>query len=114
MDEKAKKIVDGLRCCNEIPHDCTKKGCYLASSKRICVMALRDDAADLIERLSEELDQVKRERDAAINDMRKYYGLCSTCKHKDGVKCKLYEEGCKPCKWQWRGVCAENSKDGAE
>lgn len=120
MTNEAKKIVDGLRCCNEIPHDCTKKGCYLASSGRICVMALRDDAADLIERLSEQLERTKRERDAAIHDV----GIalhCIKCKY-DGHQFKNVEP-CNKCihnwrgkesQWKWRGVCEENSGGDVE
>lgn len=65
--------------------------------------------ADLIESLSAELEQVKRERDAAVEDILRG---CHKCKH-----FKVMFNGCTPdydceysdvCEdgdhWQWRGV----------
>lgn len=77
-----------------------------------------DDAADLIESLSAQLDQVTRERDAAIRDL---CGYCGVCIYK--TLPNTYEF-CRNCKhsnrhyftnepaldsWQWRGadVCSE-------
>lgn len=63
-----------------------------------------DTAADLIESLSAELEQVKRERDAAVETMAEN-PRCETCKHyTPGYFCL----GCKRGdKWQWRGVKEE-------
>ena len=76
--------------------------------------------ADLIESLSAQLDQVTRERDAAVEDLR---GYCSTCVFKK--PCIVtgcvgdMGEACKQCpcldcangrKWQWRG--AEKEVEG--
>jgi len=60
-------------------------------------------AADLIESLSAELEQVKRERDAAMQDL---IPSCSICVHNRGLK--KWDDECIDCydksKWQWRGV----------
>lgn len=56
-----------------------------------------------VERLQAELEKVKRDRDAAMNDIAH---ICHTCNKKRCI-------GCKQCSnWVWRGPCAENG--GAE
>ena len=53
-----------------------------------------------IAKLTVELETVKRERDAAFNDIDRY---CRTCKFaQDG------DPTCSYCRWEWRGLCAEN------
>ena len=72
-------------------------------------------AACLIEFLSEELEHVKRERDAAVEDISRE---CHKCKH-----FKVLFNGCTPdydcdhsdvCEdndhWQWRGVKEEKDE----
>jgi hypothetical protein len=71
---------------------------YLASQLRC---AIRD-----IERLSAQLEQVTRERDAAIKDIDRW---CGTCKRSylndDTVDICKYAKECNKCNyWQWRGV----------
>ena len=62
MTDNAKKIVDALRAvCNEQDYcpDCAaNEWCHGNATK-----PLDDDAADMIEALSAELEQVKQERD---------------------------------------------------
>lgn len=70
-------------------------------------------AADLIESLSAQLDQVTRERDAAVNSMR---GKCTECIHDYPGITHLDGTVCNDCmfngtayaphtdNWQWRGV----------
>lgn len=69
------------------------------------------NAANLIESLSAELEQVKRERDAAVEDMVR---LCAICVHCRGCD-EWDDEVCMTCnnksKWQWRGV---NGKGATE
>lgn len=61
-------------------------------------------AADLIESLSAELEQVKRERDAAVRDL---VHLCAICVHDRGFY-EFDDAVCTQCcdnsKWQWRGA----------
>ena len=61
-------------------------------------------AADLIESLSAELEQVKRERDAAVEDLKDFCS-CHHCQHyKRDCNDKCYfVTGLKP-DWRWRGV----------
>ena len=60
-------------------------------------------------RLTERLAQVERERDAAVGDLTKAMSLdgvedCSFCKN-------IKKPYCHPCKFEWRGVCEENTKE---
>lgn len=77
------------------------------------------EAADLIESLAAELEQVKRERDAMFEQIESARS-CRTCKHDDF--CTGNVESCETCRkrkkcpcnpsqpecnWQWRGVKEE-------
>lgn len=112
MTNDVERIVDALRvicseyeCC-ECPSDawCHNKG-----------QCLDWDAADLIESLSAELEQVKRERDAAVKDLKEFsYYPCLTCKHRTGAHyCEKFGERTPGrdvndvifCgQYEWRGV----------
>lgn len=66
------------------------------------------EAADMIEQLTAELEQVKRERDAAVNDIPKDCGNCrKNFSNRTHQQCEKWPCG-KCCGWQWRGPCAEN------
>ena len=82
------------------------------------------EAADLIESLAAELEQVKRERNAAIRQLleadKNNPFACSYCKHDDVCDGRLAVcgdcgmDGC-PCNtcinhsnWQWRGIQKED------
>lgn len=55
------------------------------------------------EKLRAELEQVKRERDAAVTDLKAVgKGECWVCKHfrNGGQKCRNCEDGSN---WEWRG-----------
>lgn len=75
-----------------------------------------EDVKVLVEQLTAELEQVRRERDAAVRDV-SVHDPCAVCKHCD---CGINDSPCRECldgkkpweEWQWRGVCAENG--GAE
>lgn len=83
---------------------------------------LHADALAYIERLEQRLAQAERERDAAIHDL---WGDCCYCAHNSLTDPRCIER-CKRCKhaadaedrdelgvdrWEWRGVCPENSSD---
>lgn len=67
-----------------------------------------NDAADLIESLAAELEQVKRERDAAVDELDHF---CDNCKYVDNAygeypcPSRTEYDHCDSCPgWQWRGV----------
>lgn len=80
-------------------------------------------------RLTQELEAVKRERDAAVAGLKKSAALgkvCIGCIHTDceiGEMCQQNDFDCWNCRpgcvckgcvnnslWQWRGVCQENTE----
>lgn len=84
-----------------------------------------DEAAEAIEKLKYELEQVKAERDAAVEDLKSQYDIqgieddhpiydMSIC-----FKCIYYPSSfnryCEDCnnfdKWQWRGVQGGKGND---
>ena len=94
MTEEARRLIDALRQIDE--NDCE----YEARD----VVTNLNKAANLIESLSAQLDQVTRERDAAVEDM--ILGrICATCRyHNNSATSKC--AGCLSwhSNWQWRGV----------
>lgn len=68
-----------------------------------------------LKRMEDKLEQVKRERDAAVKDIPHDCYYCSNFVPGIKAMCKC---GCEitplsiyphdKCKWQWRGPCAEN------
>lgn len=97
MTEEVRTIVGKLRCAE-------------TELKEVGAAYFEEDAfgsaADLIESLSAQLDQVTRERDAAVEQLKEFD--CATC-----VNCNLMHLSsvCKKCRnadyWQWRGVEVE-------
>lgn len=96
--------------------------CIRTNVKRICVKPekgqchrceqLVSESLARIQQLESRLAQVEKERDAAIHDLHRY---CSTCKHDprkefNKMPCKLCMDN-KIDGYEWRGVCAENSKE---
>lgn len=108
--EEIKMTVDTLRYCEEsgarcggCPSGIGENGVHnCCSPKKI---------ADLIESLAAELDQLKRERDAAVNDLKLWH--CFSCNNKSTPYCqecsrnrvrliKGYMSGRDH--YEWRGV----------
>lgn len=107
MTEEAKQRVETLR--NVEFDDCIEFP-YAAHT-------MIHTAADLIESLSAELEQVKRERDALMDELR---GRCYSCANVkpyekiprmnvcEHIKVAFSGEGKRGCEyWQWRGVKEE-------
>ena len=71
------------------------------------------EAADALEQLQAENDRLKRERDAAVEEIPK---VCYYCKHRKGWKtCDRFNgnseaETCT--NWQWRGLKEERAWNG--
>lgn len=57
------------------------------------------EAADAIEQLVADINVVRKERDAAIAELKRL-GYCSLCKHFN----KAYCLNCTGDRWEWRGV----------
>lgn len=74
MTDEVKRIVTALKCCPNSHFKCEQ--CPVYNPGTSCQNEL--NAAYLIESLSTELEQVKRERDAAIKDIER---ACITCKY---------------------------------
>lgn len=77
---------------------------------------LVDDSLAYIQQLESRLAQVERERDAAVKVMH-LVRTCENCKHCDKPSesypcslCAMDRKRSKP-NWEWRGVCAENTKE---
>ena len=97
------KLIERLKAKDfERDYDCTPFECG--------VFGLLDDAATALstfqaenEKLRAELEKVKRERDAAVTDLKAVgKGECWVCKHfrNGGQKCRNCEDGSN---WEWRG-----------
>lgn len=103
MIEKAKMIVAALRT------DCAEQSacadCPLRAWCRTDEVLLNKDTADLIESLAAELEQVKRERDAAVDDL-SAHRHCDDCGlyELQGVRCMQCRRYTERPYWQWRGV----------
>lgn len=77
-----------------------------------CKNVMIQDVYNHIQQLESRLAQVERERDAAVDDA-KLGTACDTCWYNENPSLS------KPCTdcgggfpmWQWRGVCAENTKE---
>lgn len=116
MIEEAKRCVEIIRYCSTGNDGNHCKECpYLNSDtlEKPCVNILFSDAADLIESLSEQLEQVTRELDAALRHIKRGCRACSACRYGDDTpennevcdKCIPNPEGYS--EWQWEGVEVE-------
>lgn len=131
-----KEIVQALRCCAD--GEC--KDCAMHEDKQRCQENLLDKAADLIERLTaenadlrkeiewkdmvialaqKEQAKVEDERDAALADLADARS-CKTCKYacdtRDCSSCKSKTCKCRECHldknaWEWRGL-PESPEEG--
>lgn len=126
MNEEARETVKALRMCPDPSYGCYD--CPVFVPGKTCQNELK--AADLIESLSAQLDQVtrerdglsimltsatsaaetyKRERDAAVKDIeelrtRYFRGTCHYCKHHGEEYISNDCMDCHGSNWQWRGV----------
>ena len=64
------------------------------------------EALPIVKKLRKELEQVTRERDALIWDMKVFGSSCYSCKHFDAPngKCKAEEICGVNNNWEWRGI----------
>lgn len=109
------EIVKALITCGE---NDSCDGCPMFTYPAGCVGRLHRYAADVIESMTAELEQVKRERNAAIKDA----NSCRACKHAKPWNVNSYLVSCDKLNinkiatgcpyFEWRGPCAQNG--GAE
>lgn len=97
MTEDVKKAILALR-------DSISRGFGLVGGMKCSSIAI------LLKDLSEELEQVKRERDAAVKDLAviKFCALCRNDDTNDDLPFACTWCGSSKQNWQWRGPCAEN------
>ena len=106
MDKTPDEIKKGLECCSILTADCESNCPYFMVEG--CIKQCNDDALAYIQHLESRLAQVERERDAMKRDF--MIDGCEACKHGHSAldDCNV---PWSPCKWEWRGVCAENTKE---
>lgn len=122
------EIKKGLKCCSKI-EGCKNGGCsyYDLGSGSICIPAMTGDALAYIQQLEsdndakqkriEELEsrlaQVERERDAAVEFLKKVG--CEFCKHAPSPNDSYISNECFDCvnnsNFELRGVCPEAPKE---
>lgn len=122
------EIKKGLKCCSKI-EGCKNGGCsyYDLGSGSICIPAMTGDALAYIQQLEsdndakqkriEELEsrlaKVERERDAAVEFLKKVG--CEFCKHAPSPNDSYISNECFDCvnnsNFELRGVCPEAPKE---
>ena len=112
MFDRLKQLIAALRVI------CDERSCEECPSYYWCherkINNLDDEAADMLELLSAELEKTKCERDLAVLDLRRiivdscYY--CDTCRYAGSTKC-MHPSGtiCNydVSNWEWRGLQEE-------
>lgn len=114
------KIKKGMKLCKPIwkgDHwkTCDEK-CPYRNEGSLCREMLNTDALALIQQLEAENAELKRERDAAVNDLTESQ-FCHACKHcEEKEELAAYHDvpaQCVNCAYEisrflWRGPCEEN------
>lgn len=83
----------------------------LIDSLRICVKYKKAvDALCNAEFAADAIEQLVKERDAAIADLKDHGRNCKTCLHGRRGKNDCLDREEVPCKWEWRGVKEDNDE----
>ena len=115
--------ADAATCLTKPPHAMCDRFDLNKKCKGDCSYVIKE-LYDLVLHYESRLAQVERERDAAVADL-KDSGDCRYCKNLDlsdncgfGNCCTCENDKCPCCKcdrkndhFEWRGVCAENTKE---
>ena len=107
------EIKKGLAEAPHIQYSADDPSCCAGYDVRYAVAVgyvLREDIVSCIQQLESRLAQAERERDVAVADLRIYAG-CKVCKFGDLKFPNDCMDCIRMCNWQWRGVCAENTKE---
>lgn len=103
---------DAATCLTLPPHAMCDRFELNKKCKGDCRYVIKE-LYDLVLHYESRLAQVERERDAAVEALDEIR-QCKFCKH---YTKKLWEEPCLSCdlqrktNYEWRGVCAENTKE---
>lgn len=129
LSKTSEEIKKGMVCCSSRETRCRRECPYVEAN---CLDALIPDALALINRLEGDniakaivLEQLERERDAAIEDIKKAaLFLCQTCKkyhpaivdgskhYCDRIPADHFDDGAIACgMYEWRGVQEDNDED---
>lgn len=77
-----------------------------------CPDFIFEDVQAYIQKLEAEKAELKRERDAAVSDLKSIQGwqLCNRCKNygRKGFNATVCIECINGSRWEWRGPCEEN------
>ena len=114
-DEKATALLQAARMYDEQAEG-TGRTSYSQISKALCGKenATFEELFEAASQVKSRLDQVERERDAAISDLR-HAADCDTCKHQILNGGWYVSNNCMDCShgssYEWRGACPENTKE---
>lgn len=102
------EIKKGLECCLSDKRTCLECPYHIET---VGCRALDRDVFAYVLQLESRLAQVEKERDAAVNDCGRF--PCQTCEEREnGDLCQMcVVKGSYRSLHQWRGVCAENTKE---
>lgn len=102
------EIKRGLECC-VVKLSC--EDCPYRVGNPSCLGEMRKDLLALINQLQEDKKQLERERDAAVEQLRKGGRACSTCKFSEDIpendkiceECRLTGTKLLYSNWEWVG-----------
>ena len=113
-------LIKALLCCTGSPRikDCKERCRYFRGGDMSkCIPDMGRDVASTLESMQEELDRVKAERDAAVEDLR---GKCEYCQYFRVVwngctpdyECPMSEQCLNNDMWQWHGLEGRRALNG--
>lgn len=117
MTEEAKKFLELIRYIGEKNIGKRGKPPHIDTFGDLYIEDMFAKAADLIESLSAQLEQVTRERDALLDELKGECDVCANRKDCTAPKCrKSQHKECEECpcrtciidtNWKWEGVEVE-------
>ena len=100
-DELHKSALENIQMLEKINADMTNR--LEITRNRNCTLVAKEV---LFDNLLEQAEKYKRERDAAVEDMRHDPHCCYHCKHRKGKSCQSEAKNDGDC-FEWRGVKEE-------
>lgn len=113
-----KELVKALLCCTGSPRikDCKERCRYFrGGNMNKCIPDMGKDVASALESMQEELDRVKAERDAAVEDLEclmkaTWYCSCQFC-DPCNRSCAVKSKKDRVCRPKWRGLEGRTSHE---